>query len=120
MPVRVPLEFVKPTMQLAGPILDGEGRLLAGKGTLLSEQIVSALRKLAMQTVLVEATSDLHPWETVQSLDQDLRALRARFRSGLDAPESPELRMLHQAIARYIERRWERLEGGPAASGGQS
>ena len=119
MPVRVPLEFAKPTMQLAGPIVDGDGRLLAGKGTKLSERVVGALRKLAMQTVLIDDTSELQPWETVQSLDADLRALDTRFREGLDVTESPELAMLHQAIARYVERRWARLETGDAAAGGR-
>jgi len=120
MPVRVPLEFVKPTMQLAGPIVDAEGRLLAGKGTKLSERVVGSLRKLAMQTVLVDDTSELQPWETVQSLDAELRALDTRFREGLDVSESPELTMLHQAIARYVERRWEQRERGDAAAGGQA
>lgn len=120
MPVRVPLEFAKPTMQLAGPIVDGDGRLLAGNGTKLSERIVSALRKLAMQTVLVDETSELQPWEMVRSLDEDLRALDTRFRDGLGAPESPELAIVHQAIARYLERRWARLAGGDAGAGGGS
>jgi hypothetical protein len=116
MPVRVPLEFVKPTMQLAAAIVDGEGRLLAGKGTTLGDRVVRALRKQAMQTVLIEDTDDLQPWETVRSLDIDRRELDARFRTGVDGPETPELAMLHQAVARHLERRWARRASDPGVA----
>ena len=52
-PVRVSLQFARPTMRLARAICDGQGRLLAGRGTALDDRMVHALRKLAVQTVLV-------------------------------------------------------------------
>jgi hypothetical protein len=114
MPVRVPLEFAKPTMRLAVALADADGRLLAGKGTPLDERVVRALRKLAIQTALVEDSGDLQPWETVGSLAEELQALEARFEKGIEGPETPEMSALHRAIERYLRRRWERLAGAPA------
>jgi len=114
MPVRVPLEFVRETMQLAAPLADTDGRLLAGRGTVLGERIVRALRKMAIQTVVVLDSPDLQAWETVRSLREDLRALERRFEKGLDEPERPEMTALHHAIGRCLERRWAHLDDAGA------
>jgi hypothetical protein len=114
MAVRVPLEFIKPTMRLAKPITDADGRLLAGKGTLLEERVLRALRKVAIQTVLVEDSVEIHPWEMVHTRGSDLAALDERFGQ---APSTPELAALRAAIARHIERRWARLESETAPAG---
>jgi hypothetical protein len=105
MTVRVPLQFVKPTMRLARPIADGEGKLVAGAGTLLRDGVVRVLRTMAVQSVLVEG-DDLPGWETVRPLDQELRELASRFGPGaLEGPRAD----LHAAIARHLTARAARL-----------
>jgi len=106
MAVRVPLQFVKPPMRLARPVLDGEGRLVAGAGTVLGESVVRTLRNLALQSVLVEGGTDLPSWETVEPLEVELRDLADRFGAEPDAGPRAELRA---AIGRYLERRAARL-----------
>jgi hypothetical protein len=110
MPVRVPLQFVKPTMRLARPICDAEGRVVAGSGTLLGERVVRVLRTMAVQTVVVQESDELKAWETVRPLAEELDELEARFRRG---PQSGPLAELKAAIARHLRRR-------DAALGGES
>ncbi len=101
MAVRVPLAFVTPAMRLARPILDADGGTVAGAGTQLSERVVRLLRRMAVQTVVVEAEG-LAEWQTVPPLDEALAALDARFAA---APRSEALTVLRDAIARRLARR---------------
>ena len=102
MAVRVPLTFVRPTMRLAHPIQDGEGRLVAGVGTQLNDRVVAHLRKLAIQAVAVTSAEDLPEWEILQPLAEALADLDARFATH---PETPERGQLHAAVVRYFTRR---------------
>ena len=107
----MPLAFAQPTMRLARPIMDGDGKLVAGTGTLLAERIVRLLRRMALQTVVVEDAGDLQAWETVRPLQQQLLELEERFER-----EKPQksLDTLKQAIARYLVRREQLLAEDPA------
>jgi hypothetical protein len=111
MSVRVLLEFAKPTMRLARPIFDGDGKLIAGSGTLLSERMVQLLRRLALQTVVVEDADDLNEWETVTAVEADLAGLEQRFRR--ESP-APPLRAIYEAISRRLVKRAEALAEDPA------
>ena len=102
MAVRVPLTFVRPTMRLAHPIQDAEGRLVAGVGTQLSDRVVGHLRKLAIQAVAVTSAEDLPNWEIVQPLAEALAHLDARFATH---PETAERSQLHAAVVRHFTRR---------------
>jgi hypothetical protein len=115
MPVRVHLQFAKPTMRLARPISDGDGKLVAGVGTQLREGVVRVLRKMAVQSVLVAETAELRDWETIKPLADELRELDARFGDATDGARGE----LHAAIARHLRTRAERLAADPGlASGG--
>jgi len=76
---RVPLEFVNETMRLAHPISDAEGRLVAGVGSAVTATVVRALRRLAIQTVLVVDNEEVASWERAQALDERLRELERRL-----------------------------------------
>jgi hypothetical protein len=105
--VRVPLEFVKPTMRLARAIADADGRLVAGAGTLLGANVVRALRKLAIQTVSVADSDDIASWERTQPLAEQLRTLEER----LDRePANEVMAALRTAITRHLCKRAVRLE----------
>ncbi len=107
MSARVPLEFVNETMRLAQPISDAEGRLVAGAGTTLSPGVVRALRKLAIQTVLVVDNETVATWERAQALDEQLRELERR----LDRePANEAMTALRAAITRHLCKRTVRLE----------
>ena len=107
MSVRVPLEFVNESMRLARPIADAHGRLVAGTGTALVPTVVRALRKLAIQTVLVVDNESVATWERAQALDERLRELERR----LDRePANEAMAALRSAITRHLCKRTVRLE----------
>ncbi len=106
MAARVPLEFANQTMRLARPISDAEGRLVAGAGTTLSQPVLRALRKLAIQTVVVE-NDTLALWECAQDLDDQLQQLERK----LDRePTNEAMVALRSAITRHLCKRAVRLE----------
>lgn len=107
MPIRVPLEFVNPRMRLAHPIADADGRLVAGVGTHLAPSIARALRKLAIQTVLIVDDDDIASWERTKDLGEQLAELEARFDR---EPESEAMTALRSAITRHLCKRAVRLE----------
>src|SRR6185295_9975748 len=116
MPVRVHLQFVKPTMRLARPVFDREGKLVAGAGTQLREGVVRVLRRMAVQSVLVTETADLRDWETIKPLEAELRDLEARFAGDVEGPRGE----LHAALARHLRARAARLADDPGlAEGGE-
>ena len=80
MAVRVPLQFAKATMRLARPIFDSDGRLLAGNGTLLNDSVTRLLRKMALQTVVVEET-DSHLRDHYAPRQRAVRLSRSVSRS---------------------------------------
>jgi putative nucleotidyltransferase with HDIG domain len=95
-------------MRLARPIADADGRLIVGSGTLLSGSVVRALRKLALQTVLVVDSGDVAPWERTTPLDEQLRELERR----LDRePANEAIAALRLAITRHLCKRALRLDG---------
>ena len=113
-------------MRLAHPICDPEGRLVAGSGTALAIPVVRALRRMAIQTVLVSDGPDVASWERARPLEEELLDLERR----LDRESSSEepLAALGAAITRRLCRRAVRLEqelrspdadpaGDPALSG---
>jgi hypothetical protein len=110
MPLRVPLQFVKPTMRLAGPIVDTDGRLVAGTGTELRDSVVRVLRKMAVQAVLVAETDEVGAFETIKPLAEELRALEERLPRSTSTGPLAELRA---AIARHLTARAERLGRDP-------
>lgn len=102
MAARIHLQFATPTMRLARPISDANGRLVAGIGTLLSPGVVRVLRHMAVQSVLVDDVGDVPVWEQVRTPAEEQLALANRF-----AGESltPPLQEIQAAIVRYIDRR---------------
>ena len=72
-------------MRLARAICDGRGRLLAGRGTALDDRMVHALRKLAVQTVLVTGAENAPHWETIRSLDEENAPLLDRVLDGFES-----------------------------------
>jgi hypothetical protein len=105
MPARVALEFAKPTMRLARPIFDADGRLVAGVGTQLGPRVVTVLRTMAVQSVPV-VEGDAEPWEVVAPLADELAALDARFAG---TPSTPPLAAVHDAIVRRLAGRAARF-----------
>ncbi len=111
-PVRVPLEFLKPTMRLARPISDAQGRLVASTGTQLSDSVVRLLRQAAVQSVLVTPTQDLAPWEVVRPADHDVAELWRRVaRERVD----PALATIRDAVERHLRARAAQYEQEDAA-----
>ena len=110
MPLRVPLQFVKPTMRLAAPIIDTDGRLVAGIGTELRDSVVRVLRKMAVQAVLVADTDDVDGFETIKPLADELGELERRLPSGSATGALAEVRA---AIARHLTARAARLGQDP-------
>jgi hypothetical protein len=108
MPVRVPLEFANPSMRLARPVCDAEGRLVAGAGTGLTARVVRLLRTMAVQSVLVADAEGVDQWQTVRPLPDEIAALDARFAA---TPASPALTLLHEAIRRRLAVRAARFDG---------
>ncbi|MBI3635438.1 MAG: hypothetical protein HY216_04345 [Candidatus Rokubacteria bacterium] len=122
MAVRVPLQFARPEMRLARPVCDADGHLLVGAGTALDTRVCQALRRLAVQSVVVTGADGLEGWEMLPPLDQQLIALRRRL-AGTTANTSLEL--LTAAIGRYLARRTARLappqpDDEPTSDGGAS
>lgn len=115
MAVRVHLRFVKPTMRLARPIVDAEGKLIAGQGTLLGDRVVRVLRNMAVQSVLVLDTDEVRSWETIRPLEEELRALDERI--GPEVTNEP-LRELRAAIERHLTRRAASLAQDPGMDAG--
>ena len=102
MPVRVPLQFAKPTMRLAKPICDAGGRLVAGSGTALTDAVVRTFRKLAIQTVLIAEGDDVASWERTRPLSDELLELERRIDR---EPDSEALGILRAAITRHLCKR---------------
>jgi hypothetical protein len=116
MAIRVPLPFVKPTMRLARPICDADGRVVAGTGTALDDHLVRALRKMAIQTVPVVESADLANWERTKPLRDELLELEQR----LDRePAGEALMALRAAITRHLCKRALRLEQEPGFAAGR-
>ena len=111
MAVRVPLQFARPEMRLARLVCDADGHLLVGAGTALDARVCQALRRLAVQSVVVTGADGLAGWETLPPLDQQLIALRRRL-AGTETNSS--LEMLAAAVGRYLARRTARLIRRPA------
>ena len=108
--VRVPLEYAKPTMRLAKPICDAKGRVLAGSGSVLSPSVVRLLRRLAIQTVVVDGGEDVVAgWEAIRSLAEERQLLETRM--GEVAPRSARA-LLQDALDRRLVRREQRLGDG--------
>ena len=108
MAIRVLLQSVKPTMRLAHPILDVEGHLVAGAGTQLREGVVRALRKLALQSVLVTDAGEVPSWDTVRPVAEELADLEERLPA---AARVGALADLHAAIVRHLTVRAARVSG---------
>jgi hypothetical protein len=111
MAVRVLLEFAQPAMRLARPIFDADGKLIAGTGTQLDERMVRLLRRLALQTVVVEDSGNFSTWQTVTPVETDLAELRRRFQR--EQP-SPALETIFEAVSRHLLRRAAALAQDPA------
>jgi hypothetical protein len=110
---RVPLEFAKPTMRLAKPICDANGRVLAGSGSLLTPSVVRLLRRLAIQTVVVDGDeADMAGWEAIRPLAEERQLLAKRL--GQVTPRSARA-LLNDALDRRLVRRERRLGSGGEA-----
>jgi hypothetical protein len=107
MPVRVPLQFAKPSMRLASAVCDAEGRLVAGVGTALGANVVRTLRRMAIQTVVVDDGADVAVWEQAVPVASSVHDLERRMRH---EPSSEPLALLRAAVTRLLERRAARLE----------
>jgi hypothetical protein len=106
----VSVALVRPTMILARPILDRDGRVAVGSGTTLGPRVVQVLRRLAIQSVAVVATEDVAEWECLPDAAGARAELAARFAR---EPETEPMKTLHGAVERCLERR-ARDAGGAA------
>jgi hypothetical protein len=79
MPVRVLLPFVRTVMRLAEPVVDRDGRVVAGSGTQMTDRLLSVLRAIGVESVVIADGVPVQPWETVRPLAEELAALDARF-----------------------------------------
>jgi hypothetical protein len=100
--VRVSLALARPTMVLARPILDRDGRVAVGSGTTLGPRVVQVLRRLAIQSVPVVASDDVAEWERLPDGAGARAELAARFAR---EPETESMKALHDAVLRCFERR---------------
>ena len=114
MAVRVPLEFANATMRLAKPVCDADGRVMAGSGSQLTPSVLRILRRLAIQTVVVDAGEHLAGWETIRSLGEEIALLEQRL--GAIEPDSPRAQ-LRDSLERRLVRREARIadEDDPGA-----
>ena len=62
MAVRVPLPLVTAGMRLARPLVDPDGLPVAGAGTQLGPSVLRVLRRMAVQSVLVEEADGIPSW----------------------------------------------------------
>lgn len=106
MPIRVLLQSLKPTMRLARPIFDADGGLVAGAGTQLRDGVLRALRKMALQSVLVVDSDKIPQWDTLRPLGEELADLDRRI--GAEERRGA-LAALHAAVARHLTTRAARL-----------
>lgn len=106
MPVRRPLQFVTPTMRLAKPVIDADGRVLIGVGTCLDERVLRLLRRQAIQAVVVDEPEDVGAWETIRPLSEEMTDLEARFQA---TERSAALDELRDAVGRLLVRRAARF-----------
>jgi hypothetical protein len=112
--IRVPLTLVRPTMVLARPVLDREGRVAVGTGTVLGPRVVQILRRLAIQSVPVVPGDEIASWERIPEEHQVEAVVAERF--GRE-PATPPMAMLREAVLRCFERRARELrERDPAAA----
>jgi biotin carboxylase len=96
-------------MRLVAPVLDREGLLVAGAGTRLEAAVVRALRRLGVQSVLVESDERMPTWEQVSPLADELAALDARLPP---ADRRGALAELHAAVVRHLAARATRVAEG--------
>jgi hypothetical protein len=106
--VRVALALVRPTMVLARPILDREGRVAVGSGTALGPRVVQVLRRLAIQSVPVVANDEVADWERLPDAADARADLATRFAR---EPETEPMRTLRGAVERCFERRARDADG---------
>lgn len=111
MGVRVQLQAVQPAMRLARPIFDGEGKLVAGTGTQLRDALVAVLRRMAVQSVVVEDGARVARWDVVRPLADELTDLDARFAGTV--PDEPRAALQAALRRRLIARAAE--TGAPPA-----
>lgn len=93
-------------MRLAKPICDANGRVLAGSGSVLTPSVVRLLRRLAIQTVVVDGQDDVAGWEAIRPLGEERQLLDERL--GDTPPASPR-ELLRAALDRRLVRRDARL-----------
>lgn len=111
--VRVSLTLARPTMVLARPILDRDGRVAVGAGTALGPRVVQILRRLAIQSVPVVASDEISSWERIPEEHQIDAALAERFAR---EPQTLPMVALREAVRRCFERRAGRAYEIEAAS----
>ena len=113
MPIRIPLQYARPSLRLAHPIIDADGRLVAGVGTSLTDRIVRILRNMALQSVVVADSDEVGEWERVRPLCEEIGDLERRFAA---EPPTEPLAELQRAITRYLDRRARAREATEAES----
>jgi len=87
---------------------------MAGSGSALTPSIVRLLRRLAIQTVVVESHDGVAGWEAIRPLDEETACLQERL--GPVGSGSPRA-LLQEALERRLVRREERLGKGDATTG---
>lgn len=108
MAVRVPLEYANETMRLARPVCDADGRVMAGSGSVLTPSVLRILRRLAIQTVVVEDSASIAGWEEIRTLGEEVARLHERLGPVADGRRNE----LRAALERRLARRERRLADG--------
>jgi len=116
MAVRVLIQFVNPTMRLASPIWDCDGKPAAGRGSFLRDGMVRMLRDMGLLSVVVEGADELPSWEIIRDLRQLLLELNERFERDQDSEQSEPMVQLRMAIARHFTAQAELLEADPVVA----
>jgi hypothetical protein len=114
MPVRVLLPFVRTVMRLAEPVVDRDGRVVAGSGTQLTDRLLSVLRAVGVESVVIADGVPVQPWETVRPLGEEIAELDARFAG---APRDGARGELYAAVRRHLEARAARLAAAERGAG---
>jgi hypothetical protein len=97
--IRIRLQYARPHMHLAEAVEGEDGAPVVGAGTTLTPEVVSALRRLGITSVVVQEAGGVADWEEEKELARALRDLDARFAA---EPPDPLLDALRDALRRHL------------------
>lgn len=97
--IRIRLHYAKPHMHLAQAVEGPDGAPVVGAGTTLTADVVRALRRLGIASVVVREEDGVADWEEDKDLSHALEDLEKRFAA---EPPDPALDALRAALRRHL------------------